>query len=264
MTMPALDLAKVDFDYPARPNQPGVAALRDVSFSVGANEFLCIVGPSGCGKSTLLDLVDGLARPTGGAISIEGRSVGGPGADRAMVFQQPGLLPWRTVVGNIGFALECAGKPHWQRDAVQRERVERLIRLVGLAGFEKFYPGGLSGGMRQRVNLARALALEPKVLLMDEPFANLDAQTRDLMQVELLRVWREAGCTVLFVTHNIQEAVFLGDRVVVISKRPGTVKRIVAIDLPRPRDFSVRRLARFAELEEDIWEEIRHEISATS
>ncbi|MEQ9811513.1 MAG: ABC transporter ATP-binding protein [Azospirillaceae bacterium] len=255
-----LEFRNLGFDYPARGTQGRLTALLDINVSVQPNEFLCIVGPSGCGKSTLLDLTDGLLAPSRGDILIGGKTVAQTAGNRAMVFQHHSLLPWRTVVGNISFALECAGKSRWRRNPEQREKVENLIRLVGLAGFEDFYPGSLSGGMRQRVNLARALVLEPDILLMDEPFANLDAQTRDLMQLELLRIWQEAGRTVVFVTHNIQEAVFLGDKVMVISKRPGTVKRVQDIDLPRPRDFAIRRSPRFADYEQMIWEDLRNEL----
>lgn len=250
-----LDIRKLQFNYPN-----GLVALRDVSLRAAAGEFLCIVGPSGCGKSTLLDLIGGLTKPSDGEILISGEPISGPGPDRSTVFQSPNLLPWRTVAGNIAFALESTRRPELRREAQakRRERISRLVRLVGLADFETFLPGTLSGGMRQRVNLARALAVDPDILLMDEPFANLDAQTRDTMQVELLRIWREARSTVVFVTHNIQEAVFLGDRVAVISGRPGTVKREFVIDLPRPRGFDIRRDKKFLQYEEQIWEEISH------
>jgi len=248
-----LELDKVEYAYNGT-----FTAVRDVSFTAGAGEFISIVGPSGCGKSTLLDLVDGLAVPTRGEVRIAGKRVDAPGPDRAMVFQAHGLLPWRTVAGNIAFALEATQREDLRREpkAARRERIERLIQLVGLTGFADFFPGALSGGMRQRVNLARALAVEPDILLMDEPFAALDAQTRDLMQEELLRVWQARQATVLFVTHSIQEAVFLADRVVVISGRPGTVKREIAIDLPRPRGAEVRRTPEFHRYEEQIAEEI--------
>ena len=250
-----LELSQVEYAYNGT-----FTALRDVSFKAAAGEFVSIVGPSGCGKSTLLDLIDGLAHPTRGEVKIAGRRVERPGADRAMVFQAHGLLPWRTVTGNIAFALEASEREALRREApaARRERIARLIDLVGLKGFADFYPGALSGGMRQRVNLARALAVEPDILLMDEPFAALDAQTRDIMQVELLRVWQARQATVLFVTHSIQEAVFLADRVVVISGRPGTVKREIAIDLPRPRQPEVRRAPEFHRYEEQIGEEIYH------
>lgn len=253
--MATLELDRVEYRYNGT-----FTALRDVSFAARPGEFVSIVGPSGCGKSTLLDLVDGLARPTAGAVRIDGREVTAPGPDRAMVFQAHGLLPWRTVEGNIAFALEASGRTELRNESrpARAARIEWLIDLVGLGGFGKFYPGALSGGMRQRVNLARALAVEPDILLMDEPFAALDAQTRDVMQVELLRVWQQRQATVLFVTHSIQEAVFLADRVVVISGRPGCVKRVIDVDLPRPRLPEVRRTPQFHRYEEQISEEIYH------
>ena len=253
--MADLELDAVEYRYNGT-----FVALRDVSFTARAGEFICIVGPSGCGKSTLLDLVDGLAQATQGQVRIGGHPVTQPGPDRAMVFQAHSLLPWRTVAGNIAFALEATQRADLRNESkVQRQaRIERLIQLVGLTGFAEFFPGELSGGMRQRVNLARALAVEPQILLMDEPFAALDAQTRDVMQVELLRVWQQRSATVLFVTHSIQEAVFLADRVVVISGRPGTVKRVIDIDLPRPRHPDVRRSPAFHVYEEQIGEEIYH------
>ena len=253
--MGALELRDVEYRYNGT-----FTALRNVSFDAQPGEFICIVGPSGCGKSTLLDLVDGLAAPTRGTVSIGGQVITRPGADRAMVFQAHGLLPWRTVAGNIAFALEASERDDLRNEpkAQRRERIHRLIQLVGLGGFADFFPGALSGGMRQRVNLARALAVEPQILLMDEPFAALDAQTRDVMQVELLRVWQQRQATVLFVTHSIQEAVFLADRVIVISGRPGTVKRTVPILLPRPRHPDVRRTPEFHQYEQQISEEIDH------
>jgi len=253
--MALLELKQVEYSYGG-----SFTALRDVSFTAEAGEFVCIVGPSGCGKSTLLDLIDGLAHPTRGEVNIGGKRVEAPGPDRAMVFQAHGLLPWRTVSGNIAFALEATQREALRKEApaARRERIDKLIALVGLGGFANFYPGALSGGMRQRVNLARALAVEPDILLMDEPFAALDAQTRDIMQVELLRVWQQRKATVLFVTHSIQEAVFLADRVIVISGRPGTVKREVRIDLPRPRQPEVRHTHEFHVYEEQIAEEIYH------
>lgn len=248
--------------YPAKADQAAVTALADVSFAVDPGEFVAIVGPSGCGKSTLVDLVGGLLAPSSGEVRIDGQTVKGPASDRAIVFQNANLLPWRSVVANIGFALECSEGRRGASSPQAMERIDGLIELVGLKGFETFYPGALSGGMRQRVNIARALAVEPKILMMDEPFANLDAQTRDVMQIELLRIWNARRSTVLFVTHNIQEAVFLADKVVICSGRPGSIKRILKIDLPRPRDFTVRRTPDFGTYEEEIWNEIRHDIRA--
>jgi NitT/TauT family transport system ATP-binding protein len=224
-------------------------ALDGVHLRVEEGEFACVVGPSGCGKTSLLQIVGGLLRPTAGRILIDGKPVTGPRPDLAIVFQEPSLLPWRTVIGNTLYGLELQGRVTPER----LRRVGEIIALVGLAGFEAHYPHELSGGMQQRVNLARALAVDPGVLLMDEPFAALDAQTRELMQQELLRIWREAGKTVLFVTHQISEAIYLADRVVVLSGRPGQVKAEVAVDLPRPRPLAVKRQPRFLEMEDQIW-----------
>ena len=196
-------------------------ALSDVSLSVSDGEFVAIVGPSGCGKTTLLNIVAGLLSYDIGTVAIDGKRIDGPGVDRAVVFQHASLLPWRTVAGNVRYGMEL----HRRFDAAQmRARTAQFISLVGLSGFERHYPSELSGGMQQRVNLARALASDPGVLLMDEPFAALDAQTREHMQTELLKIWSEARKTVLFITHQINEAVYLADRIVVMSARPGRVK----------------------------------------
>lgn len=257
-----VEFHNLSYTYPPRANQAAVKALSNVNFAVRPGEFVSIVGPSGCGKSTLVDLVGGLLKPSAGEVSIAGQPIDGPASDRAIVFQNANLLPWRSVIDNVAFSIECAGGTAAANSAEVRENLQSLIHLVGLEGFEAFYPGSLSGGMRQRVNIARALAVEPQILLMDEPLANLDAQTRDVMQVELLRIWNARRATVLFVTHNIQEAIFLADRVIVCTGRPGSVKRVVEIDLPRPRDFSIRRTPEFGRYEEEIWEEIRHDVRA--
>ena len=230
-------------------------AVDGVNLDVADGEFVAIVGPSGCGKTTFLNAVDGLLPLTSGTLSLDGRAITAPGRDRAMVFQQPSLLPWRTVMGNITYGLEI------QRvsAAEARDRGRRLVELVGLRGFEESYPLELSGGMQQRVNLARALAVDPAVLLLDEPFAALDAQTRESMQLELLRVWNETRKTALFITHDIVEAVYLADRVIVFSARPGRVKIVVDVNIPRPRDLRVKRDPRFVQFETQIWETIREE-----
>ncbi len=233
-------------------------AIDGVSVGVDAGEFVAIVGPSGCGKTTFLNAVDGLVPLSSGALLLDGRPITAPGDDRAMVFQQPSLLPWRTVTGNVLYGLELQESVP-RREA--RERSQRHIELVGLAGFEDAYPSELSGGMQQRVNLARALVTDPEVLLLDEPFAALDAQTRETMQLELLRVWAETRKTALFVTHDIVEAVYLADRVVVFTARPGRVKLEMRIDLSRPRDLRVKRDPRFLEYETAIWESIREEVA---
>jgi len=228
-----------------------VLALSDVTLSLADGEFMAIVGPSGCGKTTLLNIVAGLLPYDIGAVSIDGARINGPGVDRAVVFQHSSLLPWRTIAGNVRYGMELQQRFD---AATMRERTDYFTQLVGLAGFEKHYPSELSGGMQQRVNLARALASDPAVLLMDEPFAALDAQTREHMQAELLKIWSQARKTVLFITHQINEAVYLADRVAVMSGRPGTVKGVLDIPYERPRSLSVKRDARFLEIEDTIWQ----------
>jgi NitT/TauT family transport system ATP-binding protein len=239
-----------------RKGELRVEALRDLSLRIRAGEFVSIVGASGCGKTTLLRLLDGLLEPTSGTVLIDGREVTRPGPDRGFVFQQDRLFPWRTVEGNTLLG------PEMQRKATGAARglARQFLRLVGLDGFDGYYPHELSGGMRQRVNLARALAVEPEVLLMDEPFASLDAQTREIMQAELLRIWRETGKTVVFVTHQIDEAVYLSDRVLVLTVRPGRLKEEVAIDLPRPRELAVKRTLEFVRYTDRIWRLIEEEV----
>jgi len=210
-----------------------VEALKDVSVEVAAGEFLAIIGRSGCGKSTLLRLIAGLITPTGGSVLVAGERVTGPRRDVAMVFQRPALLPWRTVLDNVLLPVEIFG---WRR-AQHRERAQHLLEMTGLAAFGKRLPHELSGGMQQRVSLCRALIQSPKVMLMDEPFSALDALTREELAVELQRIHMELGTTIAFVTHSIQEAVLLADRVAVLSARPGRLHRMVGIDIPRPRSF---------------------------
>jgi NitT/TauT family transport system ATP-binding protein len=239
------------------PNRGPVRALSNFDIDIAEGEFLSIVGPSGCGKSTFLNVLLGLIRPDSGDVRMHGRPIAGPGTDRAMVFQEFGLLPWRTVQANVELGLELKGMASGARRTVS----EPLIEMIGLAGFEGHFPHELSGGMKQRVGLARALATDPNVLLMDEPFAALDAQTRDLMQAELLRIWSKARKTVLFVTHQIEEAIYLSDRVMVMTKRPGRAKKIFPIDLPRPRDYEMRVTPKFNELKLEIWNELKDEIT---
>ena len=255
--MPKLVVSGIRKDF-TRTGAPTTPVLRDISFSAERGEFVAIVGPSGCGKTTLLRILDGLVDSDGGTISIDGRSVREPGADRGFVFQGDSLLPWRTVVGNITLGLEIQGKDR----ASRRAAAEALVRLVGLAGFERHYPHQLSGGMRQRVNLARALAVGPDVLLMDEPFAALDAQTRELMQAELLRIWSEEKKNVVFITHQIEEAVYLADRVLVFSSRPSVVKASFHVDLPRPRALATKRQPALLAYVEAIWKLIEEEVHA--
>ena len=242
-----------DFITPTGEDTP---VLRDISFAARSGEFLAVVGPSGCGKTTLLRILDGLLDADGGSILLDGRPVRAPGPDRGFVFQADSLLPWRTAFENIGFGLEIQG-----RDRVaSRRAVEALVKLVGLEGFERHYPHQLSGGMRQRVNLARALAINPEVLLMDEPFASLDAQTRELMQAELLRVWSKERKTVLFITHQIDEAAYLADRVLVFSARPSVVKAVIPVEIPRPRPLAVKRQPSMLECVDAIWRLIEEEV----
>jgi NitT/TauT family transport system ATP-binding protein len=228
-----------------------VLALANVSLSVEAGEFVAIVGPSGCGKTTLLNIVAGLLSYDDGSVSIDGQTIRGPGINRAVVFQHASLLPWRTIAGNVRYGMELQKRFD---AAAMRERTNAFITLVGLAGFEQHYPSELSGGMQQRVNLARALASDPAVLLMDEPFAALDAQTREHMQLELLKIWSQARKTVVFITHQINEAIYLADRVAVMSPRPGTVKGVFAVPFDRPRPLALKRDPRFLEIEDAIWQ----------
>ncbi len=233
-------------------------ALNRLSIGIDPGEFLCMVGPSGCGKTTFLYCLDGLVPIDRGRILLDGRPVAGPGRDRAVVFQSPSLLPWRTVLRNVTYGLELRGTP--LREAIARAR--EMIGLVGLDGFEHYHPSELSGGMQQRVNLARALVMDAEVILLDEPFAALDAQTRELMQAELMRIWQEMRKTAVFITHQIGEAIYLADRVVVLSARPGSVKGILPVAFPRPRDLRVKRTPAFLELEDQIWAMIEGEVRA--
>jgi NitT/TauT family transport system ATP-binding protein len=247
--IPKLEAQDIRLAYLQPRTNTQLVALDGVNLQVMNGEFVAIVGPSGCGKTTFLSVVDGLIAATGGRVMVDGEVVTRPGPDRAVVFQDASLLPWRTVLGNVRYGLECLGVGARDADA----RAEKLIALVGLSGFEHHYPHELSGGMQQRVNLARALVVDPKILLMDEPFASLDAQTRELMQEELTRIWAKAQKTVLFITHQIDEAIYLADRVIVFSGRPGKVKDSIAVDIERPRPIGVKRQARFHALEDRIW-----------
>jgi NitT/TauT family transport system ATP-binding protein len=264
----------VTLDRPVRSGNPGVAkvglhdislsyrtqsgerllALDNINLQVAPGEFLCIVGPSGCGKSTLLHLVAGLHAQTSGQILVDGTPVQGPGTDRILIFQEHGLFPWLTVGQNVEFGMKMKGASKAER----REKTEYYLRLVHLGKFKDSYIHQLSGGMRQRVAIARALATEPEVLLMDEPFAALDAQTRDLLHDELERIWSETGRTIIFVTHNVREAIRLGDRVVLLTFRPGRVKSEFPIDLPRPRHLEDPEVARTARA---VLDELRDEIN---
>ena len=234
----------------------GLDVLSDIDLRVAEGEFISIVGPSGCGKTTFLRIVAGLEQATAGEVRLDGKPVREPGIDRGFVFQSDSLLPWRTVLANAMVGREVAGQTG---PAAQRFTLD-LLKLVGLGGFESYYPRQLSGGMRQRVNLARALAVDPKVLLMDEPFSALDAQTREIMQTELMRIWEQGRKTVLFVTHQIDEAVFLSDRVLVFARRPGRVREIVTVGLPRPRPLSVKRTPDFVRTVDHIWKLIEEDV----
>jgi NitT/TauT family transport system ATP-binding protein len=228
-------------------------ALAGVDLEVEDGEFVAIIGASGCGKSTLLRMIDGLDFPSSGEIRLRGEVITGPGPDRAVVFQQPSLLPWRTVQSNVEFGLECNGVPKADRPAI----VQEYLDLVGLTGFEKHYPTQLSGGMQQRVGLARAYAVRPGILLLDEPFGALDAQTRVVLQTELERVWRAEQKTTILITHDMEEAVYLADRVVVMGNRPGRVTDIVDIPFPRPRGEEVRASAEFGALKQRLWHSLQ-------
>ena len=229
-----------------------VNAIDDLSLSVAQNEFLTVLGPSGCGKTTLLKILAGLIPWDRGSITIAGEPVKGPGPDRAMVFQSFALMPWATVLDNVAFGLKMRGVPKQER----HERAQAMIQKVGLGGFAQSLPRHLSGGMQQRVGLARALVTDPKVLLMDEPFSALDEQTRRFMQDELLQTWEDLRTTVVFITHSIEEAVKMGDRIVLLSPRPGRIHQLYDVPLPRPR-FEAERDAAFGDLVSELWAEIR-------
>ncbi len=234
-------------------------ALQNINLDVERGGFVSIVGPSGCGKTTFLRIVAALETASAGEVLLDGRLVRGAGGDRGFVFQTDSLLPWRTVLSNALIGPEVAGRV----GEAERRRTLDLLKLVGLEGFENYYPRQLSGGMRQRVNLARALAIDPEILLMDEPFSSLDAQTREIMQTELLRIWEQGRKTVLFVTHQIDEAVFLSDRVLVFARRPGRLQESVEIKLPRPRALAIKRTPEFVAYVDHIWRLIEDDVRAS-
>ncbi len=227
--------------------------LNDLSFDVGELEFLAIIGPSGCGKSTFLRIVDGLTPCDAGSIHLNGKEITGTGQGRGMVFQSFNLFPWRTALENVEFGLEIQGIRHAERRAISRHYIE----LVGLNGFEHTYPHQLSGGMQQRVGIARALAVRPEILLMDEPFGSLDVQTREVLQDELLQIWEREQKTVIFITHGIEEAIYLADRVIVFTPRPAQVECIVQVPFGRPRREDIRTTAPFVDLRRQIWETLK-------
>jgi NitT/TauT family transport system ATP-binding protein len=252
-----LSACDVGVTYRSRGSTTATVALRGLNLDIYEGEFVCVVGPSGCGKSTFLNAVVGLQHLSRGQITLDGRPVTGPGSDRSLVFQAPNLLPWRTVIGNVTYGMEMQDVP--RREA--RQRAEHYIEMVGLKEFRDYYPSALSGGMQQRVNLARALATSPEMILLDEPFAALDAQTREFMQAELLNIWQRDRKTAMFITHQINEAIYLADRVVVFTGRPGRVKTVIDIDIPRPRSLDLKRDPRFLELEAMIWKQIEEEVT---
>jgi NitT/TauT family transport system ATP-binding protein len=235
-----------------------VKALDGVSFDVNANEFVSVIGPSGCGKTSLLKMIAGLVTWSSGEILVGGARVDGPGTERALVFQDFALLPWRSVLRNVTFGLEARSVTKEKREEIGR----RMLDRVGLHGFEHHLPRHLSGGMQQRVGLARALAVGPEILLLDEPFGSLDAQTKQVLQDDLLEIWNASRTTALLVTHSMEEAVYLSDRVVVMTARPGTVKEIVEVDLPRPRHPDVRSSEAFVKVRDRLWELLEHEVKS--
>lgn len=258
-TEPILEIAGVAKTF-VRRDKSRVEALRDINLEVPRGAFIAIVGASGSGKSTLLRIIDGLLGADAGTVTVNGRSVTKPGKDRAVVFQHDSLLPWKTVIQNVAYGLTLSGVK-WSHAA---KTAQEFIDLAGLSGFETHYPHQLSGGMRQRVNVARGLAVDPDILLLDEPFAALDAQTREIMQTELLRIWRQSRKTVILITHQIDEAVFLSDEVVVFSARPGTVRERIPVPLARPRELDAKRTPEFVALVDRIWKLIEEEVRASA
>jgi NitT/TauT family transport system ATP-binding protein len=254
-----LEVRNLNVHYVMTRTQQRIQALEGVSFDVDTGEFLAVVGPSGCGKSSLLNVIAGLVSPGSGSVRLNGVPVTSPGRDRAMVFQAAALLPWRTVLANVSYGLELQGI----RADEARTRARRLIGLVGLHGFEESFPRELSGGMQQRANLARALAVEPELLLLDEPLAALDAQTREYMQNELQRIWIETRHTAILVTHQIREAVYLADRVAVLTGRPGRIQALIPIPLARPRSERTLQDPDFHALELEIWKLLHSQIDAS-
>lgn len=261
--VPVISASNLTVGYKLHRERKRLTALRDITLDVNKGEFVVLVGPSGCGKTTFINAIAGLVEPWEGTILVNGQPIKGPGPDRAMVFQDYALMPWRTVESNIRmpFEFQNLGLSKQEMD----ERVRRYIDLVDLTGFEKSFPYELSGGMKQRVGIARALVSEPDILLADEPFAAIDAMTREAMQSELERFVAKTGQTVIFITHSIDEAVILGDRVVVISYRPGQIKEIVDVNLPRPRfEYDVKTLPEYGDMRDHIWRLVKDEALQTA
>jgi NitT/TauT family transport system ATP-binding protein len=252
--MPLLEATGLSKDYGT--GRKAMRVLDGIDLTIDDGEFVAIVGPSGCGKSTFLHIAGGFVQASEGSIRFDGAPITKPGPDRGVVFQDYSLYPWRTVIGNIVWGLEAQGVPRAERI----QTAERFMEMVGLTAFRNHYPNELSGGMKQRVALARTLTYDPKLLLMDEPFGALDVQTRELMQEELQRIWDATRKTVLFVTHDIDEAVYLSDRVLVFTARPGRIKETIAIDLPRPRAIEIKRTPAYAEYRNRIWDLLRQEV----
>lgn len=259
ISMTHLSLANVTASYVNKRTATSLLALQNITLTINEGEFVAIVGPSGCGKSTLLNLIAGLQAPQSGEIILNGQPIQGPGRDRAMVFQVPALLPWRTVLANVSYGLELQGVPALEA----KKQALRFIDLVGLSDFVQSFPNELSGGMQQRANLARALAVEPSLLLMDEPLSALDAILRESMQAEIQRIWQESRQSVLYVTHQIDEAIFLADRVIVMSDRPGRIEKIIQVRLSRPRQLSIKQHPSFVQLSEEIWQSLQQGMSTS-
>jgi NitT/TauT family transport system ATP-binding protein len=262
--VPIIESKGLTVGYKLHRERKQLTALRDIDLTINRGEFVVLVGPSGCGKTTFINAISGLVEPWEGSIKVNGKPVAGPGPDRGMVFQDYALMPWRTVESNIRMPFELQ-KLNLSKEEMD-ERVRRYIELVDLTGFENSFPYELSGGMKQRVGIARALVSEPDILLADEPFAAIDAMTREAMQGELERFVAKTGQTVVFITHSIDEAVILGDRVVVISYRPGRIKEIVDVNLPRPRfgDVDVKMLPEYSEMRDHIWRLVKDEALQTA
>jgi NitT/TauT family transport system ATP-binding protein len=253
--MPLLSLRGISKRFVARDRL--VSAIEGISLDIARGEFLTMVGPSGCGKSTILNIVSGLMRPSEGTLELDGKALAGVTREIGYVTQQPNLMPWRTLIENVSFPLEVEGTSRSERE----DRAAQLVRMVGLSGFEKSYPHELSGGMRQRANIIRTLIYSPKVILMDEPFGPLDAQTRVLLQEQLLDIWTRTGVTIVFITHDLHEAIGLGDRVVLLSSRPGRIIRMDDVPLARPRDVTrIHDNADFRKLYDAIWGELERQV----